>query len=185
MIVGVLSDSHGDARTTASAVALLEHLGAAALVHCGDIGGDDVLSELLGLPARFVWGNTDYESARLRRYAESIGLTPPNTVPVRWTLAGKNIAIYHGHERQFETWLRRGEDEESERGDEPAVDYVLYGHTHVAADARIGGVRLINPGALHRARIYTVATLDLVTDQLDHWIVPHAGAPAGEPQRFV
>ena len=48
-------------------------------------------------------------------------------------------------------------------------DYVLLGHSHVAGEQRVGRVRLVNPGALHRARVKTVALLDLATDAL-RWI---------------
>ncbi len=45
-------------------------------------------------------------------------------------------------------------------------DYLLQGHTHVRHDERIGKTRVINPGALHRAREKTVALLDTATDRL-------------------
>ena len=45
-------------------------------------------------------------------------------------------------------------------------DYLLHGHTHVRRDERVGKVRIINPGALHRAREKTVAVLDTDTDRL-------------------
>ena len=47
-------------------------------------------------------------------------------------------------------------------------DYLLQGHTHVPHDQRIGRTRLINPGALHRARTKTVATLDLTPG---NWVI--------------
>ena len=46
------------------------------------------------------------------------------------------------------------------------IDYVLHGHTHIAADTCIGSARVINPGALQRAARYTVALLDLEVDEL-------------------
>jgi hypothetical protein len=47
-----------------------------------------------------------------------------------------------------------------------APDYLLYGHSHLFADDRRGPTRWINPGALHRAPTWTVALLDLATDQV-------------------
>lgn len=47
-----------------------------------------------------------------------------------------------------------------------AHDYLFVGHSHVKLDTRVGRVRVINPGALHRAREKTVATLDTGTDLL-------------------
>jgi len=40
-------------------------------------------------------------------------------------------------------------------------DYLFYGHSHVASEHRTGPTRIINPGALHRARPKTFAVLDL------------------------
>ena len=45
-------------------------------------------------------------------------------------------------------------------------DYLLVGHTHVRSDTRQGRIRVINPGALYRASIKTVALLNLATDRL-------------------
>jgi hypothetical protein len=154
MIVGILSDSHGDAAMTRQAVDLLRERGAQALFHCGDICGESVLDALVGHQAWFVWGNCDVPDASMRGYVESIGLPWPS-VPVRVELDGRRIAMLHGHEREFDRVARSGD-----------VDYLLFGHTHVFEDRRMDRVRLINPGALHRARVKTVATLNLRTDAL-------------------
>ena len=42
-----------------------------------------------------------------------------------------------------------------------AFDFLFYGHTHVAEEHRTGPTRVINPGALHRARVKSVLVLDL------------------------
>lgn len=154
MLIGILSDSHGDAVATADAVRLLEKRGAVHLVHCGDVCGEQVLDELAGHRCTFVWGNCDSPSPTIRKYVLALGLTWPEP-PVILKLAGKRIAVFHGHERTFAA--------ASDRDD---LDYVLYGHTHKYADRRVGRVRFINPGALYRARIKTVALLNLKTDKL-------------------
>ena len=46
------------------------------------------------------------------------------------------------------------------------VRYLCHGHTHARADGRQGPTRVINPGALFRATVYSVAVLDPETDQL-------------------
>ncbi|MFO0973254.1 MAG: metallophosphoesterase family protein [Phycisphaerae bacterium] len=155
MTVGILSDSHGDAATTGRAVALLEARGATALFHCGDVCALTVLDELVGRPAWFVWGNCDQPTAETRRYVERVGLTWPQS-PVRVTLAGRSIALLHGHEPEFDAVVSGGE-----------CDYVFCGHTHVRADVRVGRTRVVNPGALHRARKKSVALLDLSRDALE------------------
>jgi hypothetical protein len=45
-------------------------------------------------------------------------------------------------------------------------DYLLFGHLHFPLDRCDGGIRRINPGALYRADGYTVAVLDLESDEL-------------------
>jgi putative phosphoesterase len=186
VILGILSDTHGQAARCGRAVALLKQLRAEAFVHCGDVGGEGVFDALAGLRCWFVWGNTDVPSAGMQRYAETIGLSPPRSSPVRVELAGRTIAVFHGHESGFsQVWslASRGDGASLSRYLDGAA-YVLYGHTHEAADARVGPVRLINPGALHRARPHTVATLDLQSDVLEHWIVDDNAPLASRPRLF-
>ena len=188
MILGILSDTHGNAAITASAVQVLKAVGAEAFIHCGDVGGAAVLDELAGLRAWFVWGNTDEPEPRLALYARSIGLTPPTGVPLRVQLAGHTLAVFHGHESRFARLADLAEAGDANRT-EAAVDgarYVLFGHTHTRYDVRAGAVRFINPGALHRARIHSVATLDLRRDALRFWHVDaqrakHSDAPREFP----
>lgn len=159
MILGILSDSHGDAVRTARAVKLLDEERAEAFVHCGDVGGEAVLNELTGLKAWFVWGNCDCPDASLERYVRSLNLPIPDGVPLRLELDGKRIAVFHGHEREMDHF------------DPAEFDYVLHGHTHLCRDERVGQTRIINPGALHRAKEHTVATLDLSSDALAFHVV--------------
>jgi putative phosphoesterase len=186
VILGILADTHGFHRRAARAIHILERLGAEAFVHCGDIGGEDVLAELAGRRAWFVWGNTDAPDPGLIRYAESLGLTPPQGVPAQLEIDGRRLAVFHGHERPFEAMIRR-----VRQGDHDAIaalggkfDYVLHGHTHRPADARAGSIRVINPGALERAQPYTVATLDVPRDLLRFWQVDETADATQPPQPF-
>lgn len=154
MIVGIMSDSHGDAAATARAVALLKSLGAEHYIHCGDVCGENVLAEMAGYAFTFVWGNCDDVSPAIRKYVEGLGLRWPQR-DTRIELAGKRIAVYHGHEPGFATAAGGN-----------GLDYLFYGHTHRYADTRCGGCRMINPGALYRARPRTCARLDLVSGAL-------------------
>lgn len=72
-------------------------------------------------------------------------------------LAGKRIAVTHGDRKSLIDKLLRAEPH-----------YLLSGHTHIPTDVWKGPVRCINPGALHRAEVWTVAILDLVKDDLHH-----------------
>ena len=154
-----MSDSHGDAGQTRRAIKLLESHGATKLVHCGDVCSESVLDEFAGHDVTFVWGNCDSPSPQARKYVESLGLKWPK-VPAELEVEGKKIAVFHGHERQFDPALESGQ-----------YDYVLYGHTHRFSDDRVGKTRMINPGALYRAAVKTVATLDPASGVLDFWRV--------------
>ncbi|RJP40640.1 MAG: YfcE family phosphodiesterase [Phycisphaerales bacterium] len=155
MIVGILSDSHGRCEPVRRALNLFDQAGAEYLIHCGDVGGMDVFDLLAGRACTYVWGNCDDPDPALERYVAGLGLPLPAAVPVVLTLAARTLAVFHGHERPFLSALHR-----------PSTDYVLHGHSHVRRDERVGTARVINPGALHRARPPSVATLDLARDVL-------------------
>lgn len=186
MIVGVMSDTHGQAGRAGRAVALLKQLGAEAIIHCGDVGSDAVFDQLAGTPAWFVWGNTDEPEAYSPAYLSGIGITPPREIPTRIELAGREFLVFHGHEPAFGRLV-----EAAHGGDRAAVRrmageraYVLYGHSHIPADAQVGDLRLVNPGALQRARVFTVATIDIATDTVEHWRVEEASEESSPPRPF-
>ena len=184
MILGILSDTHGFARRAAAAMRILEHKGATAFIHCGDIGGEEVLDELIGRQAWCVFGNTDAQDGSLRRYAESIGVLVADG-PLVIEMKKKQIAIFHGHETRFSQLTRvlRLRDHSALVALTQGWDYVCYGHTHHASDIRVGRMRLINPGALERARVRTIATLDLDQDELAYWCVDEFASPDEAPRR--
>ena len=187
MILGILSDTHGLHQRTARAISLLEQLGAEAFVHCGDVGADAVLDELAGRRAWIVPGNVDALDPTLIDYAASLDLHVGRIAPLRIELDGRSLAVYHGHESHFSRLLQaiRRHDLAAFSHLTRGVEYVLYGHTHRPADARVAHVRMINPGALERVRPYTVATLDLAGDRLKFWQVDESVAPTSAPRSFV
>ena len=160
MLVGILSDTHDRVDAMAAAVKLLREAGAEFYVHCGDVGSERVIDHLAGLPAAFVFGNTDWDRAALARYAQSVGVACHGSF-ADLELGGKRVAVTHGDDFKLKQRLLA----------EQKHDYLLQGHTHVRADQRVGRTRLINPGALHRAREKTVALLDTETDRLRFLIV--------------
>ena len=187
MILGLLSDTHGRVERTALAIALLEQAGAEAFVHCGDVGGETVFDQFAGRRAWFVWGNTDAFDPMLERYAESLGFTPSLVAPALIEADGRTVAVYHGHEPHFHRMIRAIQSHDLAAFGKltDKLDYIIYGHTHRAADARVGRVRLINPGALERAQPHTVATLDLERDTLQFWRVDEGGDAPRRPVAFV
>ena len=154
MRIGILSDTHDQIERTRRATALLKGEGIGALVHCGDLTTPDAVFECArGVPSYFVFGNNDDDRRGLRRAIETIGgvcLGDGGIV----TLADRKIAITHGHLYK-----------EARRLAGTAPDFLLYGHSHAAADDLEGATRWINPGALHRAKEWTVAILDLKTGE--------------------
>ncbi len=183
MKIGLISDTHGRHHRTAAAVRTLEQLGASALIHCGDVGGERVLDALAGLPTWLVWGNTDFPDATLERYARALGLHPPADIPHRIVLDNRRIDLYHGHEPQFARLTRSLDDDPRFATTLRGIDYVVFGHTHRPLDRRIGTVRIINPGALHRVRTFTAALLDLATDQLTFWEIDESQPETAPPRR--
>lgn len=168
-IIGLLSDSHGRAATTRAAVQALLAGGADVIVHLGDIGTEAVIDAMverldeageLDPPVRLVFGNTDYDAASLSRYARTLGVVVDVAVG-RLELDGKTIVYTHGDRPAL---VQEALDQ--------GADYVFHGHTHRQADMRVGRTRVINPGALHRAAVYTVALLDVAADRLRFVQVP-------------
>ena len=155
MIIGILSDTHDRADAMAAGMRALKAAGAGFFIHCGDVGSERVLDLLAGEPAAFVWGNTDWDRAGLKRYAEAIGIACHGAM-ADLSLGGKRIAVIHGDDGKLKRALL----------DAQQHDYLLQGHTHVAADERVGRTRVINPGALFRTSRKTVAALDLAADRV-------------------
>ncbi|MDZ4754223.1 MAG: metallophosphoesterase family protein [Phycisphaerae bacterium] len=155
--LGILSDSHGQRGRVRRALELLHERGVRRFVHLGDVG-DGVLDDLAGLDVTIVFGNCD-DACSCERYARDLGLHTVHPGGVV-ECGGKRIGLTHGHlvdelERLF---LQR-------------VDYLLHGHTHQRSDAIVDNVRIINPGALHRATPCTVAILTPATGTLETLVV--------------
>lgn len=156
------------------------------LLHLGDVGTVEVIDALLvpapqtpvrsqpvasaqapdplaTIEAHLVFGNTDWDHLALERYATGLGIRvdhPTGTIP----LEDGELVFCHGHEPQpMQQALAR------------RARYLCHGHTHRASDTRHGPTRVINPGALFRARPYTVAWLDTSSDELQFLTVNDQG----------
>ena len=156
MLIGILSDTHDRTEPTAAAMQLLQSRGAEYFIHCGDVGSPAVLDFLAGHKACFVWGNCDWDRTGLERYARSIGIDCFGVFG-ELELDGKKFALIHGDDPVLKRRLLS----------EQRHDYLLQGHTHVRQDVRVGKMRIINPGALHRANPKTIALLDTAADLLE------------------
>jgi len=161
MMIGIMSDSHGDIKRTVKSIAALKPYSPVHIIHCGDIGSQSVLIELAtgfldpAIPVTCVLGNVDMW--------ESDFDTPWPHVRVsgrfaRLEIGGKTIAVIHGdNERRL-----------IESIDSQEFNYIFTGHTHEQADVVEGKTRIINPGALHRSREPSCAVLNLATGDLTY-----------------
>lgn len=161
MRIGIFADTHDELQRTRLAVDLLRLESAETLLHCGDLNGPEIVEACAVLPFYFVFGNHDADMAAcLKRAADETG-----AVCLDWgdvvELGGWRIGLTHGHMKI---------DLRHVLAKHP--DYLFTGHSHMASDRREGPVRRINPGALHRASEYSVALLDLDTDELKFLPVP-------------
>ena len=158
MKIGILSDTHGDVARTIRAAKLLRDAHVEAVIHCGDIGSQRIIAELIEafapeskIPVHAVLGNVDGDElvgagVDLRgRFADL-------------QLGGKKIAVIHGDDGPL---LRRTLFSQK-------YDYIFTGHTHVREDRRDGRTRLINPGAIYRAPVPGCAVLDTETGALTY-----------------
>jgi putative phosphoesterase len=153
MHIAILSDTHGNHQTVAQALQLLEQHPVACILHCGDIDDAATVCLFAGTPTHFVLGNCDTGVPSLARAASAIGATLHGRF-ADLELAGKRIALIHGDDK-------RRMDQEVNSG---RFDYLFHGHTHAAAQHRVGRTLVANPGALHRARPKTLVLLDLQTN---------------------
>jgi putative phosphoesterase len=155
MKLGIISDTHDQIERTERSICLLRDAKAEVLVHCGDITGTEIVRICSAFPCHYVLGNNDSDISGLTKsIAEAGGWC------LMWggevVLADRRIAVTHGH---------RPSELKNLIAAKP--DYLLTGHSHIAMDQQVNSTRRINPGALHRANHFSVALLDLNTDELD------------------
>lgn len=158
MKIGILSDSHGQLKRLEAALEALRAAGVDVLVHCGDHGSVECLAALgaCGLPCYTVAGNMDRHVDALADAAAAAGVCFDRRVVTVPLGDGRTLAAAHGSDAAL---LR-------ELVSSGQHAYVCCGHAHKFSDQRAGPVRVINPGALHHCRPYTVAVLDTDTDGL-------------------
>lgn len=160
MLIGIISDTHDRLTRTTSAIKLLHEAGVETIIHCGDISSASILALFAGTPLYYVMGNND-DDAELRQASQQLGHLHYLGQGEIIELAKKRIGVTHGHLYRMVNELL------SEK-----PDYLFTGHTHCATNEINRGVRCINPGALHRAGEYSIATLNLVTEELRFLPVP-------------
>jgi putative phosphoesterase len=159
MRIGILSDTHSRYATVEAALKLLEERRVELLIHCGDIEDAETVWLFPG-NTHFVFGNCDTERSSLRQAMYGIGATLHEPFG-RLELAGSKIAFVHGDDKRLLDRLEQGGE----------YDYLFHGHTHIARDEQMGPTRVINPGALYRARPKTFVVLDLESGETESVVV--------------
>jgi len=160
MHIGIVSDTHGRPRTAEAALRTLRERGITTVLHCGDIDDTDTVELFRGFTAHFVFGNCDWDREGLRQAVAEIGAELHEPFG-HLELEGVKIAFLHGDDSRL---LRDVEQS-------GAFDFLFYGHTHHAEEHRTGPTRVVNPGALHRARPKTFVILDLARGNLESIVV--------------
>jgi hypothetical protein len=154
--IAILSDSHSRHHTVEAALSILQARNVNTVLHCGDIDDAETVWLFQGFTAHFVWGNCDTERLSMQQAVHGIGGTHHGA----WghlELNDVKIAFTHSDDHRLFLDLQNSDQ----------FDYLFYGHTHVAKEHRIGKTRVINPGALHRARPKTMLILDLATGETE------------------
>ncbi len=150
MLLGVVSDTHGDLERTRAAVRMLENLEVDLVLHCGDIGTPAIVVLFAPWPTHFVFGNCDPDWVPLERAIAAAGQTCHHdfgTVEA----GGVRIAFLHGDDfRRLHDTVASGE-----------FGLVCHGHTHIARQQWEGPTLVLNPGAIHRANPHSIAAVEL------------------------
>ena len=132
MIIGVMSDSHGDYQAIEKAVHKIGNVD--LWLHAGDCCKDAAfLKTLSGIETIAVAGNCDWPNpkAELDEFIE---------------VAGIKLWLTHGHryEVKLNTELLVGSAKQH------AVNVVVYGHTHILENKHYGDILVLNPGSVAR-----------------------------------
>jgi len=157
MRIGVVSDTHGHVDYTRQAIRMLESCEIELVIHCGDIGSEDVVRLFQPWPTHFVFGNVDYDRQRLRAAIQTAGQTCHDRFG-NLEVAGKRIAFLHGDDSVLlAQTIAAGQH-----------DLVCYGHSHIAEHHIDGNTVVLNPGALYRAQPHSIALVDLPAIEIAH-----------------
>jgi putative phosphoesterase len=137
MLVGVISDTHGLLRP--QVFDLFQDV--ETILHAGDIGDQDVLSELRSLaPVQAVCGNTD-------------GFPITEQFPPHRSFQLEEVKVFLTH---------IGGSPQQMRSLYPEIqksDLVIFGHSHKPLQVQDGGTLFFNPGSAGPARFSLPVTL--------------------------
>ena len=165
MKIGIISDTHGQVDLALAAAREFIFRAVDAVIHCGDVGSDMVLTEMaalfqaLDIPIYAVLGNCDLQQ-KLGCFPENSGINLMGRV-AHLTLANRQIAVLHSDdEAHFESLVQSN-----------LYDYVFFGHSHTRRDERIEKTRIVNPGAAGRGMHPSCAVVNLIDDDVTFFTI--------------
>jgi len=154
MILGIISDTHGNKKNTIKALDIFTRESIKTILHAGDFGSRELLTLFDQFEIHLAYGNTDSETDLPKTLFKAQNQPWPEKEQ-KLEFAGKKILLLHGdHSPNLQEKIKSGK-----------YDYIIKGHTHFPEDYRFQHTRVLNPGALHRADTYSVGILDLINDE--------------------
>ncbi len=160
-LVGIISDTHEDIRMIVRAVKIFQERSPSLVIHCGDIISPPVLERFAGLPLKVVFGNNDGERSGLKKKCAELGFAEIEDTLI-FKHAGKSFFVNHGTRSVVIDQAIATQQ----------YDFVLHGHTHIQRDQIIGATKVINPGALFSADVYSIAFLEPETGAVEFVEIP-------------
>lgn len=155
MRIGVVSDTHDDAPLCRIAAAWLDAQGLDLVLHLGDVTTLATLRAFDKLPLVALRGNNDAAIPGLSNAWEHV-------------VEDVRVGATHGHLRGEMARLLG------------SCDVLLHGHSHARREERVGRCLVMNPGALHRAPVKTLALLELPSARVAfHEVTPERVVPLG------
>jgi uncharacterized protein len=155
MRIAIVSDTHSRYETIEKVLKRIDRERVDLILHCGDIEDSEAVW-LFPPNTHFVFGNCDSDRASIRLAVHGVGANLYEPLG-RMEIDDKSIAWLHGDDKRLlQSATNSGE-----------FDFLFHGHTHVAADNMVDRTRVINPGALHRARPKTFLVLDLPSGEVE------------------
>ncbi len=165
MKIGLLSDTHDNARNTRAALDTFRARGIRTLIHCGDLTTPEIVRLFVGWDVYFVFGNMDRAQSTLIDTAKAVGVRPPKQTQIV-ELDGASIAVTHG-DRAAEMFRLQVSGKYA---------YLCHGHTHERRNEYHSGygIRIINPGALggNKPEERSIAILDLESGDVEFITFP-------------
>jgi putative phosphoesterase len=138
-----------------AAVDLLREADVEWLIHCGDVGGRQVLEAMTAVESAFIWGDRDRDRMGLLRVAQRLNVVCYG-VMADFEADGKRIVAVHGDDKKV---LKRLLDEQQH-------DFLFCGHGPEPEDRQVGKTRVIHPGSLYGGAKRTAAVVNTDTGEV-------------------